>query len=81
MRGQINVDGFKRAVRLLALIEPHLVAKREQAQIIMRLWESRKTTPGNAAYNEDQKSMVYRVRYLNQTGVTFSSEANTRSTV
>lgn len=76
IRGQINVDGFKRAIKLLRLIEPHLVAKREQANLIISLWEYRKEHSQRAPYGENEVAMVERVKYLNQTGVTFCSEAN-----
>lgn len=77
MRGQINVDGFKRATKLLRLIEPHLVAKKEQAQIVMALWESRQNGLAGRPYNEQENILIYRARTLNQIGVTFSPETNT----
>lgn len=59
-----------RCYPIIKLVEPHLLIKREQAQIVMRYIESRAQMPGyNHPYTDEQHELYERIRQLNLRGL------------
>lgn len=59
-----------RCYPIIKLVEPHLLIKREQAQIVMRYIESRAQMPGyQLPYTDEQHELYERIRQLNLKGI------------
>lgn len=59
-----------RCYPIIKLVEPHLLIKREQAQIVMRYIESRAEMPGyQLPYTDEQHELYGRIRQLNLKGI------------
>lgn len=66
---QLAWHGFK-CYAIVKLLEPHLLVKREQAQIVLEFLESRASrTTYNQDYTEHEISLYERIRGLNRLGL------------
>lgn len=68
---QVECDGFRRALKALFILEPHLRAKRRQGQMVLAfLWlrATRMCDNGHSPYSDDELTLINGVRELNKVG-------------
>jgi len=62
----INVRGFKRVKKLLDIITPYLIDKKEQAEIMVEYIQYRESLPLKSACGEKEESFRQRIIELNK---------------
>lgn len=71
VRYTVEANGFRRALKLLFIIEPYLVAKRQQAQFVLA-WLWSRLTHGSGftrvPYTDSETALVEAVKELNHKG-------------
>jgi len=81
-RWVVNVCGMRRVKPLLQMLLPHLVTKKEEAEILLTFIDERLTSPMRRGYTKSQLAMVDRMKEIKQCrhgGIAESSETNTPS--
>ncbi len=61
---QFVLDSYKRAVPVIEAIRPHLVGKRQQADLICELYRYRQTLPYRTPYGEYEMELKRKVQAL-----------------
>jgi hypothetical protein len=61
---QVKAGGMKRVMRWLAVIGPHLVGKKEQADLLLAYCQGRLVRPLCQAIREDEKQLLIKMQQL-----------------
>lgn len=78
---KVTVEGIKRLHKLLPIMIPYLISKREQAELVFAYIESRLAGGHKDPVSDEQEAMVLKVRQLNHRGILNRPETIRRAPV
>lgn len=71
----LSIEGHKRALKILPLITPHLVTKKQQAQVVWQFCQERDNSWHRSPYTKGQIALIEIAGFMNQRG--FREEGST----
>lgn len=72
----VHVGGYRRCGKLLSMVMPFLVSKKQQAEIVLAMCVRRRDAPKNTPYSADDFTAVERIRGLNMKPTTKMRESS-----